>query len=137
MALPKYSGKELTKHLRLLAMEAEGLSPDGDTETKAQALARLIWKRALGYTDIRRTEKGTVEVNCPPEVWAIQLVYERLEGKVANTAPEESGKLSAAERVSDLSKARINGLSIGGHANPIEALAAHKPLPPKLPKKGK
>jgi hypothetical protein len=131
MALPKYSGKELTRHLRLLAMEAEGLSPAGDMETKAQALARLLWKKALGYSDVRKNPQGeAVEVSCPPEAWAIQLVYERLEGKVAQTAPDEAGKISAAERVTDLARSRINAITVA----PGTA-AVTKPLPPKLPKK--
>lgn len=129
MALPKYSGKELTKHLRTLAMEAEGINPSGDTETKAEALARLLWKKALGYSEVRQTEGGPREVSCPPEAWAIQLVYERLEGKVAQSSPEEAGKITAAERVTDLARSRINGLT-----STVATIAA-KPLPPKLPKK--
>lgn len=129
MALPRYSGKELTKHLRLLAMEAEGLAPSGEPETKAETLARLLWKKALGYSEVRLTESGSKEITCPPESWAIQLIYERLEGKVANSAPEEAGKISAAERVSDLARSRINGL-----VTSVVSIAA-KPLPPKLPKK--
>lgn len=129
MALPKYSGKELTKHLRSLAMEAEGLSPSGDMETKAATLARLIWKKALGYSEVRQTESGPKEMSCPPEAWAIQLVWDRLEGKVASSEPESAGKLTAAERVTDLARSRINGL-----VSSVVTVPA-KPLPPKLPKK--
>lgn len=130
MALPRYSGKELTKHLRVLAMEAEGSSPGGDPETKAETLARLLWKKALGYSEVRTNIEGkAIEVSCPPEAWAIQLIYERLEGKVANSTPDEAGKITAAEKVTDLARTRIN--SIVGAA----PVAGAKPLPPKLPRK--
>lgn len=131
MALPKYTGKELTKHLRLLAMEAESVSDEGETITKAEALARLLWKKALGFAEMVMKEGSPKEVKNPPEAWAIQLIYERLEGKVANTAPEEAGKITAAEKVSELARSRINNVLVGA------AIPAVKPLPPKLPRKEK
>lgn len=127
MSLPRFTGKELTKHLRTLAMEAETLSDDGTLITKAEALARALWKKALGFTETVVRDKGPEEVIHTPEAWAIQLIYERLEGKVANAAVDDGGKISAAERVSELSRNRINAYA--GATAPVKA-------PPKLPKKG-
>lgn len=133
MALPRYTGKELTKFLRQLAMEAESSADDGTVQTKAEMLSRLLWKKALGYTamELRGEAANRVmaEVYHPPESWAIQMIYERLEGKVANAATDDAGKLTAAERVSELSRNRINALAGGGLPG------ATKPTPPKLPKK--
>lgn len=134
MALPRYTGKELTKFLRQLAMEAESSADDGTPQTKAEMLSRLLWKKALGYTamELRGEAANRVmaEVYHPPESWAIQMIYERLEGKVANAAADEAGKLSAADRVSELARNRINALAGGGLPSEVR-----KPAPPKLPKK--
>jgi hypothetical protein len=103
----------------------------GETLTKAQVLARLIWKRALGYTEVECDKKTNEmrEVKHPPEVWAIQLVYERLEGKVQQAAPPESSdRPTAAQRVSMLSAERINNLI---------STAAPASGPPPLPSQRK
>lgn len=132
MGLPRYSGKELTKFLRQLAMEADDLSPDGATITKAEKLAQILWKKALGFKEMVVADGGAREIVHAPEAWAIQLVYDRLEGKVGPTAVEEGGKLSAAERVSELARTRLNSF-VGGSA----VVSAAKPTPPKLNRKDK
>lgn len=133
MALPRYSGKELTKYLRQLAMEAEDIAADsGDTITKAQALAALVWRKALGYTAMEwRGEAATrikVEVEHPPESWAIQLIWNRLEGKEPQSSVDDAGKITAAEKVGELSRDRLNSLATA-------AVGSRKPPPPKLLKK--
>jgi hypothetical protein len=132
MALPRYSSKELTKHLRALAMEAESLADSGETITKAEALSRLLWKKALGYTAMEMRgeadKRVMTEVYHPPESWAIQMIYERLEGKVPQSAVDDAGKTTAAERVSDLARTRINMLA-GAPVTPDG-----KPAPPKPPR---
>jgi len=130
MALPRYTGKELTKYLRQLAMEAESVADSGETITKAEALARLLWKKALGYSQMEwrgeADKRQMVEVYHPPESWAIQMIYERLEGKTPQATVDEAGKLTAAERVSELSKTRINALA------GVSSSSTGKPTPPKL-----
>jgi len=125
----RYTGKELSKHLRELAIEAETVTDSGDVITKAEALARLIWKKALGGPALVQTPEGLKEVINLPESWAIQLIYDRLEGKVAQSLPEEVGKRSAAEKVGELARSRLNEL-VGVTAAPVK-----KTLPPKLPRK--
>lgn len=129
MALPRYTGKELTKFLRQLAVDVESSADDGTPQTKAECLARLLWQKALGYKAQEMRGEGAsramTEVYHPPESWAIQMIYERLEGKVANSAPEDGTRTTAAERISDLSRQRINAMAGGVPAEP-------KKLPPKL-----
>jgi len=102
----------LTKALRELAKQVETMADDGSEITREHALALLLWKKALGYKalELDRKNKTMEEVYHPPEAWAIQLVYERLEGRVAQNAPDENSRMSAAERVSELAKSRINSL---------------------------
>lgn len=130
MSQAKYTGKELTKFLRSLAMELESIKDDGEVITKAEALARVLWKRALGGEDIVTRAGVKVSEYKPPEAWAIQLIYERLEGKVANASVEETTRLTAAERVSDLARERINKMS----GVPV---TVGKATPPKIGKKDK
>jgi hypothetical protein len=138
MALPRYSNKELTKHLRTLAMEAHDLTESGEVQTRAEALAKLIWLKALGYKKMEYRGEASnrilVEVEHPPESWCIQLIYERLEGKVPQAAVDDAGKTTAAERVSDLARTRINTLA-GAPVTPDGKPLPPKPLPPKPPPK--
>lgn len=111
MAVARYNTRELTKYLRELAVEAESMDDSGDVITRAKALALLIWKKALGYRGTVVTSAGSKEVDHAPEAWAMQLIYDRLEGRVAQAATEEAGKQKAADRVSDLSRSRLNAMA--------------------------
>jgi hypothetical protein len=101
------TGAILSKYLRCLALEIETVDEQGDPVTKAQALAMLVWKHALGFKD--RDDKGKESFH-KPETWAIELLYNRIEGRIPIAVVEESGR-SLTEKVSDLGKARINSLS--------------------------
>lgn len=106
------TGAVLSKYLRALALDIETISPEGDPVTKAAALANLVWKHALGFkspTDEKHPEKG--ETATPPAVWAIELLYNRIEGKIPVAVVEESGR-SLTEKVSDLGKAKANSLAV-------------------------
>lgn len=130
MAKPRYMGKELTRHLRDLAMEAETITDSGESLTKAQALAAALWKKALGWTENRKMDDGSYkEIVHAPEAWAIQLIYDRLEGKVAQSVDDGGDKPKIADRVSELAKKRVNSL-----AQAVVGQSAPKPpAPPKLP----
>lgn len=130
MATPRYNARELTKHLREMAVQAHDMLDSGEVHSKAEALAKILWDKALGYTKAEMrgsgAERKMEDVYHPPEAWAIQLIYERLEGKVPQSAAEEAGKMTAAERVTDLARNRINRLT-------AETVPATKRAePPKL-----
>ena len=99
------TGAILSKYLRALALDVESMTDDGDPVTKAQKLADLVWKYALGAVDEKDSTK-----KAPPAVWAITLLYERIEGKVPIAVPDESGR-SLTDKVSDLGKAKANALA--------------------------
>jgi hypothetical protein len=116
---------ELTHYLREFAKEAyeNGLLDDGTCQTREQALANLIWHRALGYTEERTDDEGTVhETYHPPEKWAIQLIWERMEGRVSEAKAEDGGRITAAERVRELATQRINALAEAGDRRPPPSL---------------
>ena len=99
------TGAILSKYLRALALDIESMSDDGDPITKAQKLADLVWKYALGITDEKDPTKKAA-----PAVWAIELLYNRIEGKIPLAVVEDQGR-SLTDKVSDLGKAKANSLA--------------------------
>lgn len=96
--------KLLTKYLRQIGEEVTELIVNKDGEdvmaTKMEAMARLIWKDALGYAD----EQGK---KIRPNRTAQNLIYERLEGRVPNATVDKTDKPTAADRVTEQGKDRI------------------------------
>lgn len=115
MAMKKFNSKELTLHLRLIAAEAHEMEFDGQGQavviSKGEALARLIWKKALGYEETITDDEGKPAiVYHKPEAWAIQLAYDRMEGKTPTAIGDDDTRLKASDKVRALAKARINDL---------------------------
>lgn len=103
--------KALSEALRKLASLPHTIDDDGNTLTKEEVLAALVWKEALGYTEKVKNAKGIMEDRIvKPAAWAQQYIYERLDGKVAQVEAEEGSKITATERVRDLVKQRLNKL---------------------------
>jgi hypothetical protein len=102
----------ITKHLRELAASlSDQIDDQGHALTKAQALAKVIWERALGWTEI--LDAGA-EKKHPPEPWAISLIYDRTEGRCPTALDVGSNKGTVADRVSDLGRTKINDLTLEG-----------------------
>ena len=105
------TGAILSKYLRALALDVETTDADGDPVTKAQALATLVWKHALGFSKREPTEKNPNQmIEIPPATWAITLLYDRIEGKIPLAVIEDQGR-SLIDKVSDLGKAKANSLA--------------------------
>jgi hypothetical protein len=106
MSVKPYNSKQLTLHLREIAAEAETMLDDGRVITKGEALAILLWRKALGYAEIDK--KTNEEVVHRPEAWAINLIFDRVEGKVPLSMPDERQGLTASDRISDLARTKLN-----------------------------
>lgn len=105
------SRRSVTKYLRELADEAETITDSGVTLTKAEVLARLLWKFALGWKETTydpKTRRPIGVTDHSPAKWAIDIVYNRLEGQVPHQVVDESRILTAAEKVSELATERLN-----------------------------
>jgi hypothetical protein len=117
--------KLLTQFIRQIA-EQEHDSPivtgpdidDARMVTKAEALAHFIWKAALGFKEeVRIVDKDSGEISIKervvfPDKHYIDIVLDRMEGKVSPAEPEKaSSKASVADRVSKESKNRLNNLA--------------------------
>jgi len=102
------AGMLLSKFLRNIAEEETELvvdPEDGDRmATKAEALARKMWKIALGYEET--TDSGTV-VKHSPDRAMMSLIYTRLEGRAPASVVDPNHNLTAAGKVSEQVKHNI------------------------------
>jgi hypothetical protein len=112
------TGAVLSKYLRALALDIETMDDDGNPVTKAAALAMLVWKYALGFED---KVNGTKEVH-PPDWRAIEVLYNRIEGKIPLAVVEEMGGHSLTEKVTDLGRARANSLAKAAAADDTDGV---------------
>lgn len=135
----RFNNRELTNKLRELASEVHDVQLDEGGEavvtTKGEALGEMLFQKALGHTETvieedpdtpgRAVERKVVH---KPEAWAIQLIYDRLEGKTPQALPEKDGGLTAAQKVRELAIARVNRMT-------AEATGEQIPGPPKYRRK--
>jgi hypothetical protein len=76
--------------------------------SKAEALARWLWSKALPHTD----DEGAV---IPPDLRVVQIVLERVEGKAGTVEQEKDDtRETVPDRVSRMSVDRLN--TIAGEA---------------------
>jgi hypothetical protein len=106
-------GQMLSKHLRRIGLEQTECS-DLDPNTgkarmmsKAEALARVTWKLALGYAD------GDGKYHEPNPKF-VDIVYDRLEGKVATDKDAIPKKQPLSKKVDDQAKKRLNSMAEEG-----------------------
>ena len=124
----KYSARQLTKFLKDLAMEAESVDDEGETITKGKALALLLFKKALGYSEKKFGDEGAlIEVYHKPESWALQFIFERLEGKVPQTTIDPKDGPTIAEKIREISKAKANAFAQRAQTEPRESKHLEKP----------
>jgi len=87
--------------------------------TKAEALARYIFKAALGYKETvevidKKTGRviGHKEIIHPPDKVYVTMLYDRMEGRVPTVEVKEtSKKATASDRVSKLTIGMINSIA--------------------------
>ena len=107
------AGKLLSQFLKEIAQEKTELVKDANNEdqmaTKAEALARKIWKMALGWKEVEIENGNPVEYVYKPDKTMMMLVFDRTEGRVS-TSVSGGQKLSTAKRVTEQSKKRLNEL---------------------------
>ncbi|KKL49424.1 hypothetical protein LCGC14_2315640 [marine sediment metagenome] len=108
------AGRLLSRYIREIAAEATVPVPDAEAdngvrmETRAEALARQIWKLAEGYEE---TIGGKIKVYLPDKNM-IAILLDRLEGRVPTIdAKDQKPKATIAERVGDQSRRRLNALA--------------------------
>ena len=100
----------LTRYIRKLGEEMHTVNDEGETLTRFQALAQLVWDRALGFTEeIPETGERVIH---KPDKGFIGVIFDRTEGKVAQAAPVGGKKkASLADRIGEQTKARLNRIA--------------------------
>lgn len=114
------AGLLLSKFLREIAAEQTELCKGEDGEdrmvTKAEALARLVWRKALGYTetvqyhDAKTGNLGEEKLVHSPDKAMMHLLFDRIEGKTPSLDSGKNNPLTIADRVSQEGKNRINNI---------------------------
>jgi len=124
------AGKLLSKFIKEIASEIcddpviKAKGEEAVMLTKAETIARYIWKVALGYEEsIDVLDKAGKKTGIRPEVhkpdrWAINMIWDRLEGR-AGAADLKGGsdKASLADRVSALGKKHMNQIAKGSNGS--------------------
>jgi hypothetical protein len=117
------AGKLLSKFIKEIASEVhddpliKARGEDAVMVTKAEAIARYIWKIALGYQESVDVYKNGVKTGVRPEVhkpdkWAINLIWDRMEGRAGAADPKgSSNKASLADKVSAQGKKRLDQIT--------------------------
>lgn len=111
------AGRLLSEYIRAIGCECDQVvdpdTPKGCTPgmprmvSKAEALARHIWSRALPRTD----DEG---VKHEPDIRYIQIVLDRAEGKAGTVEQAKDGtRETVPEKVSRLGVERLNRLAEG------------------------
>jgi hypothetical protein len=117
------AGKLLSKFIREIASEIHDdpvikvRGEDAVMLTKAEALARYMWKAALGYEESVDVYKNGVKTGVRPEVHKpdktfIGMIWDRMEGRAATIdAKSGSDKASLADKVSEQGKKRLGQIA--------------------------
>lgn len=112
----KLGAKALTNALRTLSEEVTTIDNAGEPLTRAQQLAEHVWRLALGWDEtVVNPHTGKKElIKHPPVPWAMQYMFERLEGKAPIAVQEENHGIKAVDKVRQLTVDRLNSLVKAG-----------------------
>jgi len=118
------AGKLLSKFIKEIASEVHDdpiIKARGEEAvmlTKAEALARYMWKAALGWEEsVDVLDKQGKKIGIRPEVHKpdktfIGMIWDRMEGRAAMIdAKSGSDKASLADRVSEQGKKRLDQIA--------------------------
>jgi hypothetical protein len=110
----KKAGMLLSQFIRSIALEKTALvTIDGEDQivSKAEALARLVWKKALGYTEQKVIKGELTDINYPPDRIYVGLLWDRMEGRAPLMNPDKKDRRSIVDRVSEQGKKRSNKIA--------------------------
>ncbi len=103
---------QLTKLIKQIGNEPHTVDNEGRSLTKIEVLARLVWDKALGYTE--RDPKTLEDLIHASDKFFISMLWDRLEGKVPTVGKEsEEGKSKLSDKIGEQQKKRLNQLADG------------------------
>ena len=105
------ASKLISKYLTEMADIQDAFLKDSTGEdrmcTRAEALGNIIWKNALGYSEVG--DSGVV-INHGPSLSYMKILLERIEGRVTDVSATKSKK-SIADRIKETTKSKINDIA--------------------------
>lgn len=113
------AGRLLSEHLRRIAQEetefVKGTSDADRMITKAEALARLMFKLALGWEEEQENVKTGVTITKVhnPSAGMIALIWDRIEGRSVPLVGDGKQGRTLPTKVSEENKKRLNRLATG------------------------
>ena len=117
------AGKLLSKFIREIADEIhddptiKAKGEEATIMTKAETLARYMWKAALGYSEQEDIYKNGVKtgikpIHHKPDKTFIGMIWDRMEGRAALIDSKAGGdSASLADKISGLGSKRINQIA--------------------------
>ncbi len=115
------AGRLLSDYLRRIAQEQTEFvkGPDGDDTmvSKAEALARLMFKLALGWDEVvsKKSNGNIIEITKKhnPSMGMIALIWDRIEGRSVPLAGDDKQGRTLPKKISEENKRRMNELATG------------------------
>ena len=110
---PMKAGRLLSKYIRRIAEEnTEFIKGDGGEDdrmaTKAEALARRLWKEALGWEELILTADGAAtKIQHAPDAKIAFLLMDRMEGRAPTAVDDTDDRPSIAKKVTEQGLKRI------------------------------
>ena len=106
------AGRMLSKFIRLIAEEetefVKGTGSEDDRMlSKAESLARKMWRIALGYKEVVVTEDGSRSIEHAPDLKMATILMDRMEGRCGTVQEDEVTRPTTSSKVSDQGKLRI------------------------------
>ena len=105
------AGRLLSKFIRQIAEETEFVQGEGVEDdrmvSRAEMLARKMWRIAEGYTEVVVTEEGSKDVVHLPDQKMMAILMDRIEGRCGTTQDDEVLRPTTSSKVSDMGKKRI------------------------------
>lgn len=80
---------------------------DGRTIARDQALAEQMWAAALGQIQAGVDEHGQMSFS-KPDVKLMLAIFERREGKTPLGIQDDSGRMTAENKITEIARASIN-----------------------------
>lgn len=109
------AGQLLSQFIRDIALEeTEVVTIDGEDRmaSKAEALARMVWKRGLGFIEKVKNEQGVlVDVKHAPDRVYVGMLWDRMEGRAPLMNPDKKDRRTIADKVSEQGKKRLNEIA--------------------------
>ena len=105
------AGRLLSRFIRQIAEETEFVQGEGSEDdrmvSRAEMLARKMWRIAEGYTEVVVTDLGSKDIIHPPDQKMMAILLDRIEGRCGTVQEDEVTRPTATSKISEQGRKRI------------------------------